>query len=176
MNAKPLVPGLDPRIIYGQHCVYCGEPVKPRLFPSGKTNNLYHFVPKRTLEIAQEYHLSIREFSNWLLPACGRCNNFAGENVFLSAEDKIDFVRTRTGRYSDRYLSFPPIVAREFFEIVRPIEELLPGRAFIIPCPHRTPRSGWRIEERIIPRCDLMTHFMGLLKMELLPSPAMSPA
>lgn len=176
MRGKPLAPGLDPGIIAGQHCVYCGEPVKPRLNPSGKTNNLDHFVPKRTLEIARKYHSSIREFSNWLLPACGRCNNFAGENVFLLAEDKIEFVRTRTGRYPDRDLSSPPIVAREFFEIVRPIEELRPGRAFIIPCPHRTPRGGWRIEERIIPRCGLTTHFMALRRMELLPSPAMSPA
>jgi hypothetical protein len=160
--------------ISGRNCVYCGSSVEPRLFPSGRTSHLDHFIPKRVLAIARKYH-AMGRVQNYLLPACQRCNNFAGQNVFVSGEVKVAFVRARTGLSPGECFRVPQIEAREFFSIVRPIEDLLPGRAYIIPCPAKV-GGTWRIEERIIPLCGLTTHFMELSKTGRLYSQATSPA
>jgi hypothetical protein len=165
--------------IEGNRCVYCGATVSPRLSSNGNTYNLDHFIPQRTLAIARKYHDVLTGFKNYLLPACGRCNNFAGEYVFKTMVDKVDFVRRQTSKFfrtcpmpqPDGQL--PEILDCRFSQIVRPIEELYAGQARIIPCPERTP-TGWRYSERIIPLCSLTTHFMALSKTGRSYSAAMS--
>jgi hypothetical protein len=79
-------------LIMQNRCVYCGAEVRPKLFDSGNTRHLDHFVPITRLITARE-HFPRERFPNFLLPCCPICNNLLGSHVFASFRDKFDFVR-----------------------------------------------------------------------------------
>jgi hypothetical protein len=92
---------LDHALIEQPLCVYCGtDEILPRLYASGNTRNLDHFVPIQIVMRAREYYRKqatggCEEYriQNHLLPCCRRCNTELGQLFFNSFEEKSSYMR-----------------------------------------------------------------------------------
>jgi hypothetical protein len=142
-------------------CVFCGAPVVPCKKPSGKTYHLDHFIPIRELEIARRRHPFLH-LPNWLLPCCPTCNQIATGYVFLTFQQKFDFVQSRQRSRSNWQIYNNPlaaelselIVSEDFRSIILSVGENLLARR-IIYCPERDLHDNlWIITERMIPLCS----------------------
>lgn len=142
-------------------CVYCGTPVAPRRSPNGITHSLDHFIPIRELEIARRRH-PLLHLPNWLLPCCPTCNQIASGYVFLTFQQKFDFVRSRQRNKTSWQVGNNPRAAAlsqltvnaDFRSIIVPVDDNLAARR-IIYCPERDLNGTlWVITQRVIPLCS----------------------
>jgi hypothetical protein len=86
---------VDHTLVMQDWCVYCGNRgITPRLFTSGHTTHLDHFIPVSIIALARKWHPEAR-FNNFLLPCCLFCNVYLGQLVFSCFKDKFDFIRSR---------------------------------------------------------------------------------
>jgi hypothetical protein len=100
---------LDHVLIDQSQCVYCGaDEICPRLYASGNTRNLDHFVAIKIVMLAREYYRKRAAFRseefqihNYLLPCCRPCNINLGQLFFTSFEEKFNYrravIRTTVG-------------------------------------------------------------------------------
>jgi hypothetical protein len=89
---------IDHRVIKQPCCVYCGNAgISPRLYPSGDTRHLDHFMPIEIVARARHYNASAR-IMNWVLPCCLKCNLHLGQLFFSTFADKFDYLRERKAR------------------------------------------------------------------------------
>jgi hypothetical protein len=95
---------LDHMLIEQPLCVYCGtDEILPRLYASGNTRNLDHFVPIQIVMRAREYYRKQAtggneeyRIQNYLLPCCRRCNSKLGQLFFDTFDDKFSYIRAMT--------------------------------------------------------------------------------
>jgi hypothetical protein len=148
---------------YDKSCLFCGAAVIPRLYPSGRTRNLDHFIPVRVLT-ALNRRFPKHHFDTPLLPACGKCNNFAGEYLFCSVKDKVDFVQFRTERV---WSGDPPSALLEIIlsdHVRATLKAHAPLSSYDVVWAMVRDPVGWHRVERFISACSLPTPFMASSK------------
>jgi hypothetical protein len=141
---------LDHAIVAAErtHCVYCGTATIPRLYRSGRTRHLDHFVPVEIVIRARAVYPR-RRFPNWLLPCCQRCNNLAGQYFFTIFESKFSYLQWKLG---SSIVIEPSLAALRLPEaltaIVRPIAEYRTGD-YLILAPVRLDSGDWSIAQEL---------------------------
>jgi hypothetical protein len=139
-------------VIEQDHCVFCGSRrIKSRLFASGHTLNLDHFIPAEIVTFARQ---GGAEIPNFLLPCCPLCNNCCGQYFFASFVEKFAYVQSRRNvkrRLDDNSQcdKLTGVAApKELLGMIFPIQELPARGGYVIIWPYRLETGSWDISQR----------------------------